>query len=114
MRHSRYSTCVVNLLSVCGPCCSRKAGLEDSSKEQLFYMAAGQMWCSKYSRDSIADSIARDLDAPPFSRIKSVAQNYRLRQSTIQSTFKTKESLRDVRRTRRVDRTLQLILIHFN
>jgi endothelin-converting enzyme len=52
-------------------------GLEDWSKEQLFFVAAGQMWCSKYSRASMEAYIARDAHAPPFARIRGIVQNSR-------------------------------------
>lgn len=52
-------------------------GLEEWSKEQLFFVAAGQMWCSKYSRESMQAYIERDAHAPPFARIKGITLNSR-------------------------------------
>jgi endothelin-converting enzyme len=53
----------------------RLPGLDEFTKEQLFFIAAGQMWCSKSSRVDLLTQIASDAHAPAFARVMAVAQN---------------------------------------
>jgi hypothetical protein len=56
----------------------------------------------------LLDSAARSHDRA------SLLATCCLRQTTIQSNFKTKKGLRDIRTNLPVDRKLQLISVHFN
>jgi endothelin-converting enzyme len=52
-------------------------GLECFTKEQLFYVSAGQTWCSKFTAEGMSNFLERDSHAPPFARIKGFTQNSR-------------------------------------
>ncbi|CAO2652691.1 Nn.00g021020.m01.CDS01 [Neocucurbitaria sp. VM-36] len=62
-------------------------GLESFTKEQLFFVGAGQMWCSKFTAERMMGHIATNTHAPPFARVLGIAQNSR----TFREAFQCKE-----------------------
>ncbi|CAG8971665.1 hypothetical protein HYALB_00003133 [Hymenoscyphus albidus] len=50
-------------------------GLEGFSKEQLFFIAYGGMWCAKTRPANLADRIYSDPHAPSFARLLGTMQN---------------------------------------
>ena len=52
-------------------------GLEGFTKEQLFFVSAGQMWCSKITEERMVEQLTTDPHAPPFARVLGIAQNSR-------------------------------------
>jgi endothelin-converting enzyme len=44
-------------------------GLEDFSKEQLFFMAYGNWWCGKTTKEAAEQAIYNDPHAPKSARI---------------------------------------------
>ncbi|KAH7095480.1 hypothetical protein FB567DRAFT_31232 [Paraphoma chrysanthemicola] len=53
----------------------RLPGLGEFSKEQLFFLAAGQMWCSKSTHEDLLTHIKTDFHAPAFARVEAVSRN---------------------------------------
>ncbi|KAJ4301723.1 hypothetical protein N0V90_003816 [Kalmusia sp. IMI 367209] len=58
-------------------CSPRLPGLEKFTKEQLFFVGAGQVWCSKFNADAMEKYVREDIHAPPFARIQGLTQNSR-------------------------------------
>lgn len=52
-------------------------GLEKFTKDQLFFIAAGQTWCSKYSTAVVLNTVKTDEHAPAFARILNIQYNSR-------------------------------------
>ena len=52
-------------------------GLEGFTKEQLFFVGAGQTWCNKYTAEGMAEYLTTNVHAPAFARIKGFTQNSR-------------------------------------
>lgn len=50
-------------------------GMDEFTKEQLFFIASGQTWCSKLSAESVLGITRADVHAPPFARALNVAMN---------------------------------------
>jgi endothelin-converting enzyme len=53
----------------------RLPGLDEFSNEQLFFLAAGQMWCSKSSHEDLLVKLKTDAHAPAFARVEAVSRN---------------------------------------
>ncbi|KAI3326189.1 Metalloprotease [Xylariaceae sp. AK1471] len=52
-------------------------GLSGFTREQLFFIAFGQLWCDNYSESVVRQSVATDPHAPNFARIKGSVANSR-------------------------------------
>jgi len=52
-------------------------GLEGFTKQQLFFLAAGQVWCSSYSPDTLLHILQSDRHSPYFARILGSTANSR-------------------------------------
>lgn len=52
-------------------------GLDEFTKEQLFFIASGQLWCSKMTADNLRVTAAVGMYAPPFGRALNIALNSR-------------------------------------
>ncbi|KAI1128939.1 Metalloprotease [Nemania abortiva] len=52
-------------------------GLPNFTREQLFFIAFGQLWCDNYSESAMRQSVATDAHAPNFARIKGTVANSR-------------------------------------
>jgi endothelin-converting enzyme len=50
-------------------------GLEAFTKEQLFFIAVGQTWCHKETKDRVLEQSMTDAHAPGFARILNVQKN---------------------------------------
>ena len=50
-------------------------GLEEFTKEQLFFLAAGQVWCSSYNPNTLLNKINTDTHSPYFARILGSTTN---------------------------------------
>ncbi|KAJ2989032.1 hypothetical protein NUW58_g3674 [Xylaria curta] len=50
-------------------------GLEQFTRDQLFFIAFGQTWCSRLTAEQVAASVTTDTHAPSFARTRVTAQN---------------------------------------
>lgn len=50
-------------------------GLEEFTRDQLFFIAFGQSWCSRLTAEDIAAGVATNAHAPDFARTRLTTQN---------------------------------------
>ncbi|KAF9157302.1 hypothetical protein DFQ26_008882, partial [Actinomortierella ambigua] len=51
------------------------AGLENYTREQLFFVAYGQLWCAKIRPEALIQYVRTDAHSPPVARVNGAMQN---------------------------------------
>ncbi|KAG0237327.1 hypothetical protein BGW42_001247 [Actinomortierella wolfii] len=51
------------------------AGLETYTREQLFFVAYGQIWCAKVRPEALVQYVLTDTHSPPVARVNGPVQN---------------------------------------
>jgi endothelin-converting enzyme len=66
-------------------------GLDKFTKEQMFFIGMGQMFCSKFSQENMLEYVGKNGHAPPFARIRGATANSKAFKETWQCKKKEPE-----------------------